>query len=143
MTDVLLFQSDDGGNVRFENGQAVPADGLETTVYLSLFGGNERDSGGTDGEELQWWGNLIEEEDDRKYRSETQYLLRSIPAITGNLVRIQDAVERDLAWLSVIASEVSVSVTMPGVNSVRIEINVTIDDREFNYVFSEAWRQAS
>ena len=143
MTDVLLFQSDDGGNVRFENGQAVTADGLETTVYLSLFGGNERASGGTAGEELQWWGDLIEEEDDRKYRSETQYLLRSIPAITGNLVRIQDAVERDLAWLSVIASEVSVSVTMPGVNSVRIEINVTIDDREFNYVFSEAWRQAS
>src|SRR5688572_30669781 len=99
MSDIRLFHDDDGGDIEYVNGQAVMSDGLETAVYLSLWGGNEQDSGGDETERLQWWGNQGELIESRKYRSETQNLLRSIPAIPVNLLRIQDAVEHDLEWM--------------------------------------------
>ena len=144
MTDVLLFQTDNDGDIRYTNGQAGMSDGLETSVFLSLFGGNERDGGGTDTDHLQWWGNLIEEDEDAKYRSETQHLLRALPAIPANLLRIKDSAERDLDWLlRTIAESVEVTVSMPGVNRIRIQIDIVIDDSEFQFVFTEAWRQAA
>lgn len=144
MTDVRLFQTNDDGDIRFENGQAITSEGLETAVFLSLFGGNERDGGGEDTEHLQWWGNLIEENDNAKYRSETQHLMRSLPAIPANLLRIKDAGDRDLAWfLSTVAESVEVTVSMPGVNRIRIQIDIVIDDSKFQFVFTEAWRLAA
>jgi phage gp46-like protein len=139
--DVRLYHDNDGGEIAFVNGQAVMSDGLETAAYLSMFGGNETDTGGDETAQLQWWGNLSENEASKKYRSETQALLTSIPAIPINLLRIKDAVERDLAWmLEEVAASVGVSVSIPALNSIDIEIEIVVDDRKYEYAFTEAWR---
>lgn len=139
--DVRLYQTVDGGEIDISNGQLALSDGLETAVYLSLFGGNEDDSGGDDTERKQWWGNFEELDEDEKYRSETQYLLNGLPASSANLLRIEDAIARDLAWLSNgLASSVDVAVSIPALNRIAISIEIVIDDREFSYVFTEAWR---
>lgn len=142
MTDVLLQQTNDDGEVQWINGQAVMSDGLETSAYLSMFGGNEQDSGGDATKHLQWWGNLSEAEETRHYRSELQNLIRSIPAIPANLRRMEDAAERDLNWMkdTELATFVGVEASIPSLNRVQIDIEIEIGDENFSFVFTAAGR---
>lgn len=125
MTDVLLQQSNDGGEITLQGGLLLLSEGLETAVYLSLFGGNEDDPGDVDSP-LQWWGNLLEVEPERSYRSETQYLLKSLPAIPANLRRIEQAAARDLQWMldTENAQSVTVEATIPALNRVQLDVTV-------------------
>lgn len=141
MTDVLLQQTPDGGDIIVENGRFSLTSGIETAVYLSLFGGNEDDSGAEGDDPIQWWGNLTETDPARVYRSETQHLLRSIPAITANLRRIEAAVGRDLAWMAVtVVSGADIAVSMPGLNRVQIDIDLALaDGNRVPVVLEDAW----
>lgn len=122
-----LFHTADGGEIEIVGGLITMSDGLETAVYLSLFGGNERDSGIEGDAPLQWWGNLTEAEAARQYRSETQHLVRSLPAIPANLRRIEDAVMRDLAWMDgEIARGIEALASIPARNRVQIDLNVEV-----------------
>lgn len=125
MTDVLLRQTDDGGEITIENGLALLSDGYEQAVYLSLFGGNEDDPGGSD-TRLQFWGNLIESDQSAMDRSETQHLLRSIPAVPANLRRFEQAAERDLAWMvqAGVALSVTAEASIPRLNHVALKITI-------------------
>jgi len=146
MTDVLLSQlTEDGGGITYANGRAVTSDGLETAAYTSLFGGNERDSGLEADDALQWWGNLIEPDEDRKYRSRTQNLLRSLPLVPANLLRIEEAAAADLEWFftSGLASFVSVTASIPAVNTVRIVVEIVVNNEDFKFVFTEQARAAA
>lgn len=131
--DVKLFQTNDDGGIEVIAGLVTMSGGLETATYLSLFGGND------DGPE--WWGNDSEPEPSKQYTSETQRLLKSIPSTAANLVKIEQAAGRDLAWLKTdsIASSVDITATIPALN--RVDIFVVIEARgeqqEFN--FTENW----
>lgn len=140
MTDVRLLQTNDGGEIEIKNGLVTMSDGLYEAVYLSCFGGNERDSG-LDGDRYQWWGNIGEPVSARRYRAETQHLLRSMPAIPANLKRVQEAAERDLTWMveTRLATLVSALASMPALSRVRLRINVIIGDRRFESVINERW----
>lgn len=142
--DVKLFQTDDGGEIRAEDGLIAMDGGLETSVYLSLFGGNEDDDGRPDNP-LTWWGNLDEDQVDRVYKSETQYLLRALPASSGTLRRIEDAVARDLAWLisSGVASSVSASASVIGLNRVKIAVNIEAIGIPSRFEFVENWKASA
>lgn len=139
--DVLLFQTDDDGEINVENGIVEMSGGLETAAYLSLFGGNEDDDG-RDNNALTWWGNLDEVDPVRQYRSETQHLLQSIPATSGNLRRIEDAASRDLAWFTErnVASSVTVEASIPGINRVKITVNIEAVGEESSFEFVENWK---
>lgn len=141
LVDVLLINTEDGGEIQFLNGIATMTDGLANAAYLSLFGGNEQDSGLQGTASKQWWGNLGETLPERRYRSETQFLLNTLPAITANLLLIQDAVGRDLAWMrdTGLASDLSALVTMPGLNRINAELNIEIGDQRYELVFSALW----
>lgn len=123
MTDVLLRQTNDGGDIAIQGGLLLLAEGLETAVYLSLFGGNDDDPGQED-RSLEWWGNLLDVEAERQYRSETQFLLRSLPAIPANLKRIEQAAARDLSWMlgASLAKSISIEATIPALGRVLIAI---------------------
>lgn len=142
--DARLFQTDDGGDIQVEDGLVAMDGGLETTVYLSLFGGNEDDDGRPDNP-LTWWGNIDEELPERKYRSETQHLLRALPATSGNLRRIEDAVTRDLAWMlpSGVASSLSASASVTGLNRVKITINIEAVGIPSRFEFVENWKASA
>ena len=139
--DVRLFQTNDEGEIAIEGGLLEMSGGLETSAYLSLFGGNEDDDGRADNT-ANWWGNFDESETAREYHSETQNLVESIPATTGNLLRIEDAAKRDLAWFveTKAASSVTVAASIPGVNKVRLVINIVALGEESNFEFVENWK---
>ena len=139
--DVLLFQTLDDGEINIIDGIMEMSGGLETAAYLSLFGGNEDDDG-LDENPFIWWGNLDEDDPVSQYRSETQNLLQAIPATSGNLIRIVDAVERDLAWFieKNVATSVDVVVTIPALNRIKIEINIQAVGEESTIEFVENWK---
>jgi len=139
--DVLLYQTNDGGEVDVVEGFMRMSGGLETAAYLSLFGGNQNDDGRADAE-AQWWGNLTETESEKQYRGETQYLLDTIAAIPANLRRLEDAARRDLAWFvsSGAATSIEIAATMPGLNKVMLSVSIIYDERETSVQFLENWR---
>lgn len=135
--DILLLHTLDDGEISVSGGIVQMCGGLETAVYLSLFGGNEDD--GRPANPRTWWGNLDETDPARQYRSETQYLLRSLPATSSNLLRIEDAAKKDLAWLlsSKAAASVAITASMPGINKIKIVVD-TGGDESLEYI--ENWK---
>lgn len=138
--DVLLYQTNDGGDISITGGLVEMSGGLQTAAYLSLFGGNEDDDGLADNVKT-WWGNVTETENSHKYISETQHLLESLPITSGNLLRVEDAAKRDLAWFidEGVATSVSVTASILGLNMIQLDINI---DQE-NFKFVENWRSTS
>jgi len=138
--DVRLYHTIDGGEVDVTAGQFVLSDSPESAVYISLFGGNEEDSGKASDDRLQWWGNLIESDPERVLRSETQYLLNELPATTGNLVRIEEAALRDLDWMKGYgATSITATATMPRLDWVALTIAFEIDGQKYNPTFTAPW----
>src|SRR6187397_3231172 len=137
MTDVLLRHTPDGGDVTIEGGLVLMSEGLETAAYLSLFGGNRDDGADDAGERVQWWGNLGETEPARIYRSETQYLLGSLPAVPSNLLRMERAAMRDLEWLVATgaARSVTVSASIPGLDRVRLDVKIVTLKEQIQLTF--------
>lgn len=145
MSDVMLFQGPDGGDVNVTAGVLALDDTPFTAVYLSLFGGNVEDNGTTSTESKQWWANVAEEVADRRYRSQTQAALIGLPAIPANTVRLEQAAASDLEWMQTegVASEVAISVTMPARNTARVFIKITgADGSVYPFEFTKPWGQA-
>jgi len=142
--DVLLFQSNDGGEICIEGGLMKMSAGLRSAAYISLFGGNQADDG-REGNIDGWWGNLSETDPSRKIVSETQFLLNRLAPVSANLLRIQDAVENDLKWMVDVkaASSITAVASMPGRNRVNIKIAILALGEEITFEFSENWKAAA
>lgn len=139
--DVQLLQTNDDGEIAVVNGVATMSGGLETAAYLSLFGGNEDDDGRKDNPKT-WWGNLLEIDSTKKYVSEAQHLLQSIPAVSANLRKIEDAAKKDLNWFltSKVASSVKVFASIPGLNKITLTVKIDAEGDESEFNFTENWK---
>lgn len=140
--DVDLYQSVDGGDIDVTNGLIAMSGGLETAVYLSLWGGNEDCTGRPDCP-LSWWGNFSETDKAYKQISVTQYLLKTLPAIPANLRRIEDAITNDLQWLldKKIASKIEAhNVSITGPNKIKIVIRILAEGLEKEFEYIENWK---
>lgn len=122
----------------------VTTDGFDTMAYLELFGGNEDDSGGAD-KTNDWWGNDGEVDGAKRYRSRFHHLLRTLPATSGNLKRLQAAgvVQLEAAFVATkIANGVSLSLTIPRKGRLNIVIEIDAYGRREAFVFTENWENA-
>lgn len=140
--DVLLFQTGDGGNITIENNSDVTlTGGFETDFYHSLFGGNEDDDG-TAASTKSWWGNLLETDPAFHFRSRTQFLLISLPLVSGNLRKIEDAVKIDLKpYVDRGAiTELTVAVSITGPRRVKIRITALADGKKIDITFLANWQ---
>lgn len=139
--DVWLYHILDDGDIVIENGVVEMNGGLGTAAYLSLFGGNEDDNGRPKNS-FTWWGNFIELDSSKHYVSELQHLMQTLPLITGNLRRIEDAALRDLKWFLTeqIASSVQVEASIPDVNRVDITVRIEANGQENTFQFTENWK---
>lgn len=140
--DVLLFQTPDGGNITIETNDDVKlTGGFETDFFLSLFGGNQDDDGSVNNKN-NWWGNLMENNPAFQFRSRTQNLLISLPLVSGNLRKIEDAVKYDLkSYVELGAiTELTVATSITGPRRVKIVINVFADGNEISITFLANWQ---
>jgi phage gp46-like protein len=141
--DVYLYNEPDGGNITYTAGQVTIADELETSAFVSLYGGNELDSGEDRDDAKQWWANFDETDDSLKYRSQTQHLLAALPATSANLRRIEEAAQADLAWmLDEMADSIEVTASIPARNRVAIETQIVVSSgTQYNFTFGSTWTQ--
>lgn len=139
--DVALYHTTDDGEITVVNGLVTMSSGLETSVYLSLFGGNEDDAGQENSVE-NWWGNLDEIDPAKQYRSETQNLLQALTATSANLRKIEAAAGRDLAWMvpNGAASEVTAEASIPGLNKLKLVVAIIAAGEEQSFTFIENWK---
>ncbi len=138
MSDVLLFQTNDDGDITIEDGFVELTDDFRTSAYLSLFGGNEQDDG-RDDNPLTWWANLNETNPSKRYVSETEHLLQSLPVTSGNLLRLQDAALRDLQFFKNIGavSEIAVEISLVALNRLKYVITLNGDE---TVEFTQNWK---
>lgn len=140
--DILLFQTADGGNITIQLGEDVQlTGGFETDFFMSLFGGNEDDDVSVSTKK-SWWANLMEEDPAFQFRSRTQNLLISLPLVSGNLRKIEDAAKRDLqSYIDIGAVDtVEVTVSITGPRRVKIIIDAVADGNNIQVVFLANWQ---
>lgn len=139
--DVRLTQTSGAGEIVVVGGVVEMTAGLETSAYLSLFGGNDDDDG-TQESNLQWWGNTDELDPAKKYRAETQFLINGLPTTSANLLLIEQAANRDLGWMLTegVASSVDIVATIPTLNRLDITVTITAEGDESTFKFSQNWK---
>lgn len=140
MSDVRIYQAADGGEISITNGEPLTDEGLESAAYLSCFGGNQDDSGLTDGEPHQWWANVEEPVRERRLRSQLQSVLRGMPCTPFNLRRAEDAAMSDLEWMvTELQAKVTVEASIPAVEWINIHVTIAIGDTKDNFDFGSRW----
>lgn len=139
MTDVLLGQCDDGGEINIAGGIVELTDDFRSAVYLSLFGGNEDDDGRD--ASTQWWGNLGELDTAKQYRSRVGNLLQALPPSSANLLALEDAARLDLAWLKTTGAATSVDAvaSLPALNKLSLAVIINGD---LTVTYLENWAAA-
>lgn len=128
MTDILLYDTLDGGDIKVEGNRLVRAEGLETAIYLCLFGGNLQDDGSESTSKLQWWGNYGEPVENQ-YRSRFQALLNGKPFTSALINQLTEAAISDIMTMDVV-KEVSVDISSPVYKRLDIIIKVTLKNEE-------------
>lgn len=139
--DVVIYQGIDDGEISVNNGIVFMDGGLQTAVYLSLFGGNEDDNG-LENNKLGWWGNIDEALPSRKYVSRTQNILQAIPATSANLLKVEQAIEKDLEWLlnDGIATSFDIELSIPSINKIDILLTIIRVESTQDLTFSANWK---
>ncbi len=138
--DALWGACPDGGDVDFVDGEPVRSGGLQAAVYISLMGGNQDDDGSPESK-LQWWGNSLESDTNRVIRGRTGTLIAGIPMSSGNLLRIEQAAQQDLAWMLSVGAATGIAVTA-GIEAARrlvLTVDVEAFDTTNTFVFRENW----
>ena len=111
--------------------------GLQTPIYLSHFGGNVQAN--TTGNEQpgvlrkDWFGNaFVSEDPDRRANSDLERALFELPVSSGNLLKMEDAAEADLAWLlnNNIASSVDSEAVITAPESVKVTDTVEQPEKD-------------
>ena len=139
MTDVRLYQTPDGGEISVANGVAELEDGLQSAAYLSLFGGNEEDSGGDEGEEKEWWGNTLERDPARALRSRFQHAVQASPLLPTNLPTFEDAARADLEWMvGTLADAVDATASLPAINTLTLSVGIVVEGNRYPFDFVQS-----
>lgn len=145
--DILIYSTEDGGEINFNDGILEMTSGFESMVYLLLFGGNRKDDSTKATEKYQWWGNLLEQNNpERKIHSRFQNLLFGLPATPENLKRLQSAAEQDLSVFisEKIVDKIDIEASIPAKNRIEIEIiGYKNEQRLFETIFEENWKGMS
>ena len=133
MTDVLLCQTINNGDINLEAGVVELSAGLETAAYLSMFGGSD------------WWGNVDEALPERQYTAKTQLLLETLHPSSKNLLRIEEAAKADLNWFITVgaASSVEAVATIPKLNQVKLTVSIRAEGQESDFEFTENWKNSA
>lgn len=142
--DVLIYSTEDGGEINFNDGVIEMTGGFESIVYLLLFGGNREDDGTKATEKKQWWGNLLESNNpERKLTSRFQNLLFGLPATPANLKRLQAAAEQDLSVLTSekICDKIDIELYISAKNRIAGEIILWKNEQKlYETKFEENWK---
>lgn len=134
--DIGLFESGNGGDFLLQGNQLATVYGRENNVYIGCFGGNiEENTPAVDNKFRRandYWGNQLfyRNQPLKQYNSKTERTLKNTALNSSGRIKIENAIKDDLQFLSSRGVEVSVTVTLPGINKVNIQIGTIYPDGE-------------
>lgn len=124
--DVLLSGADGMGNIVIEDGLVKDCRNFSAAVYLSLFGGNARDSAGRENE--TWWGNLIPgTKKNEKLVSSFYAIVNGFPLNSNNIKKAVAAAKDDLGWMleEGIADKIETAIFATNAKKVELKVHLT------------------
>lgn len=125
MSDPIVFMGEEGFDLECENGVITVGGGLQNAVLFSILGGNETG---------KYWAGEIE--------STTLQLIRNSALTSAALLRLESAVQYDLAWMvrDKIASKITVKTAVRGTGRVDLTIEILSPTGDpDSYQFSVNW----
>ncbi len=129
--DIAIFQVDSGGTIQVLNGEPEMDGGLESAVYLSLFGNDSSD----------YWANEYFTEDQKLTGFFIGFMLAN-PKTIATLNQAEEFALQDLQWFinSGIADTVDVTITSPSRQRIDLTVELKIDgDTLFQNTFQVNW----
>ena len=142
MSDLQLILNDDGGDFVFEDNDLATSSGIVESFTISLFGGNIQDDG-LESSKMQWWGNVLDADPSKKIRSLTQHLINTLDQSRNSLLRIQDAVKSDLAWMieQGLITSLNVDLAVESSSQINIIIQATANSQEIEQRYVINWER--
>lgn len=126
--DILLFHTNDGGEMSFINGEPVMDGGFESAAELSI--------NGHDGSPL-WMDEYMtdEEKPGRKFIS---YIF-GVPKTLSNMLIAKGLAEQDLSWFKSTgkADEINVDISSLSRNVILLSIQILVNGKT---VFENEWQ---
>ena len=129
--DIELYESGSGGELNISNNDIQLIESLYQTIYVALFGGNTEAS--TIGNELEneerfdYWANplFFATKTAKQYNSETQRTLSNVTINSNGRLKIKQAVENDLSFISsIVGFEVEILI----ISEDRIQIDINLSE---------------
>lgn len=115
MTDLLIYESGNGGELLLRGNDLAGVNGYENAGYLAQFGGAE------------WWGNYMT---DQPYNSQTEIALQTNALSSAGRLAIEQAIKADLEFLKDISgTTATVQTSIAGVN--RLDSLININGKQF------------
>lgn len=140
--DVFLKLTEDGGELKIENELVMSDKGFNTSVLISLFGGNVEDSGKVENR-TSWWGNYTPEADSsNKIQSRFQAVTNGNPLTVASAKEAVNAAKLDLAWIidNGIADDIDITARITGVKRLELDITLIKDGTDiFSNTYSVNW----
>lgn len=142
--DLLIVETGNGGDLVKITKDVKVINGFQGMPYLAMFGGNFEESTpdlrSSGKQYFDWWGNdlLFPKDSSVQMNSETERALSQNPLTSYGRVKIEQAVKKDLEFLSDIA-DVSVTVAIPSDD--RLIIAVKIDQSAFALIWDATKRE--
>lgn len=127
--DILLEDTENGGQISVINGLIMPDKRFTTAAFLSLFGGNYDDMGRVDNNKT-WWGNRFNNTpENEKIVSRFQSITKQLPLNVKNINLAEQAAKDDLNWMiqENIADEISVDITAESKTRINLVIVIKKD----------------
>lgn len=136
MTDILIYESGNGGEISIVNGDIQSTDSLANQSYLAHFGGNLEAL--TTGEETEnterfdWWGNTFLSQENQM-NSLLEKTLNEVALNSSGRITLERKSKEDLGFLKDFG-EISTTVQISSNDKVRIsdKINQTKVDFIWN-----------
>ena len=143
--DLKLIETGDGGDFVWLDSKSdfKMISGFENMPYLASFGGNvEQSTQEFQAGELRgdWWGNEVfnDQNSSVQMNSELERLLNTVVLSSSGRLLIEQAVKQDVEFMTEFA-EVSVAVSLNGVDRIHIKININEPDNLESNVFVYIW----
>lgn len=144
MSDLVIYESGNGGDVSLMGNDLAMTDGFTNMPYLGWFGGNPGFN--TTGNEIEneqrfdWFGNSLffENQPIIQFNSFLEDVLNNTTLDSDGRNKIENFAARDLEFLSTFA-EVEVNASIISDNKVSIEVKLkkpgNLDEKSFQFVW--------
>jgi len=125
-----------GGDIQKVGNDLAVVYGRENHVYMGFFGGNVEEStpavDNPNRKAKDYWANSLLFKNDliRQYNSTVERTLKEIQLNSAGRIKLENAAKYDLLFLTNQGVQVTVSVTFPALNTVKIDVRTIYTDGE-------------